>query len=80
FMAGWLLASAIAVVVGGRFFGHYFPQLTAPLAVLAAPAMVRLWQRRRAVIRSCGSWPAGCWSAGSRWSSAAGSSATTSTS
>lgn len=50
FMAGWLLASAIAVVVGGRFFGHYFHQLTAPLAVLAAPAMVRLWQRRRAVV------------------------------
>ena len=48
FMAGWLVVSGIAVFVGGRFFGHYFHQLTAPLAVLAAPATVRLWQRRRA--------------------------------
>jgi hypothetical protein len=50
FLAGWLLVSGIAVFVGGRFFGHYFHQLTAPLAVLAAPAAVRLWQRRRAVV------------------------------
>jgi branched-subunit amino acid transport protein AzlD len=50
FMAGWLVVSGIAVFVGGRFFGHYFHQLTAPLAVLAAPATVRLWQRRRAVV------------------------------
>ncbi|HEX8114586.1 MAG TPA: hypothetical protein VF516_42945 [Kofleriaceae bacterium] len=50
FLAGWLLVSGIAVVVGGRVFGHYFHQLTAPLAVLAAPATVRLWQRRRAVV------------------------------
>jgi len=48
FMAGWLVASAAAVFVGGRFFGHYFHQLTAPLAILAAPATVRLWERRRA--------------------------------
>jgi hypothetical protein len=34
---GWLVVSALAIVVGGRFFGHYFHQLTAPLAVLAAP-------------------------------------------
>jgi 4-amino-4-deoxy-L-arabinose transferase-like glycosyltransferase len=47
FMAGWLVASAIAVFMGGRFFGHYFHQLTAPLAILAAPATVRLWERRR---------------------------------
>jgi branched-subunit amino acid transport protein AzlD len=50
FLTGWLLVSGIAVFVGGRFFGHYFHQLTAPLAVLAAPATVRLWQRRRAVV------------------------------
>ena len=50
FTAGWLIASAIAVFVGGRFFGHYFHQLTAPLAVLAAPATVQLWDRRRAVV------------------------------
>jgi hypothetical protein len=50
FMTGWLLVSGIAVFVGGRFFGHYFHQLTAPLAVLAAPATVRLWQRRRHLV------------------------------
>jgi hypothetical protein len=50
FAAGWLVASALAVSVGGRFFGHYFHQLTAPLAVLAAPGLVRLWDRRRALV------------------------------
>lgn len=50
FTTGWLVASGVAVFVGGRFFGHYFHQLTAPLAVLAAPALVRLWDRRRAVV------------------------------
>jgi hypothetical protein len=50
FMTGWLAVSAIAVFVGGRFFGHYFHQLTAPLAVLAAPATVRLWDRRRTLV------------------------------
>jgi hypothetical protein len=50
FLTGWLLVSCVAVFVGGRFFGHYFHQLTAPLAVLAAPATVRLWQRRRALV------------------------------
>src|ERR1044071_1418577 len=50
FMTGWVLVSGLAVFVGGRFFGHYFHQLTAPLAVLAAPATVRLWQRRRALV------------------------------
>jgi 4-amino-4-deoxy-L-arabinose transferase-like glycosyltransferase len=46
FLAGWLLVSAIAVTTGGRFFGHYFHQTTAPLAVLAAPAAVRLARSR----------------------------------
>lgn len=50
FMTAWLLVSGIAVFVGGRFFGHYFHQLTAPLAILAAPATVRLWRRRHAVV------------------------------
>jgi len=50
FMAAWLVASAVAVCVGGRFFGHYFHQLTAPLAILAAPATVRLWAARRALV------------------------------
>ncbi len=46
---GWLVASTLAVVVGGRFFGHYFHQITAPLAVIAAPSAVALWSRRRVV-------------------------------
>lgn len=50
FAAGWLVVSAAAVCVGGRFFGHYFHQLTAPLAVLAAPGLVRLWDRRRGLV------------------------------
>lgn len=58
FVAGWLVVSAIAVCMGGRFFGHYFHQLTAPLAVLAAPATVRLWQRRRALVTAAIALPA----------------------
>ncbi|MEO7733143.1 MAG: hypothetical protein ABIY55_19425, partial [Kofleriaceae bacterium] len=50
FMAGWLVASGIAVFMGGRFFGHYFHQLAAPLAVLAAPATLRLWSARRGLV------------------------------
>jgi 4-amino-4-deoxy-L-arabinose transferase-like glycosyltransferase len=49
FLAGWLAVSALATTAGGRFFGHYFHQVTAPLAVLAAPGAVRIWRRRRAV-------------------------------
>jgi phosphatidylinositol alpha-mannosyltransferase len=44
---GWLFVSAAAVMVGGRFFGHYFHQVTAPLAILAAPAALALWTRHR---------------------------------
>lgn len=46
FLTGWLLVSALAVTAGGRFFGHYFHQTTAPLSVLAAPAAVRLARTR----------------------------------
>ena len=48
FLLGWLAASIAAVLVGGRFFGHYFHQITAPLAALAAPAAVRFLDRSRA--------------------------------
>jgi hypothetical protein len=41
-------ASILAVMVGGRFFGHYFHQVTAPLAVLAAPAAASFSPRRLA--------------------------------
>ena len=44
---GWLAASALAILVGGRFFGHYFHQLTAPLAVLAAPRAAAFAERHR---------------------------------
>jgi hypothetical protein len=47
FAAVWLVASAFATTTGGRFFGHYFHQLTAPLAVLAAPAAAAMWRDRR---------------------------------
>lgn len=46
FVLGWVVVSALCVGVGGRFFGHYFHQLTAPLCVLAAPVAVR-WSDRR---------------------------------
>ncbi len=48
FMIGWCALSALAITAGGRFFGHYFHQVTAPLAVLAAPEAARLWRSRRA--------------------------------
>jgi 4-amino-4-deoxy-L-arabinose transferase-like glycosyltransferase len=50
FAVGWLLVSAFAVTAGGRFFGHYFHQITAPLAVLAAPRAARLWGARRKLV------------------------------
>ncbi len=40
----WLLASLAAMFLGGRFFGHYFLQPLAPLAVLAGLEMPRLWE------------------------------------
>jgi 4-amino-4-deoxy-L-arabinose transferase-like glycosyltransferase len=42
FAVGWLVVSVLAVSVGGRYFGHYFHQLTAVLAVLAAPGAAAL--------------------------------------
>jgi len=39
----WLLGSALAVCVSGKFFGHYFIQLLPPLTVLAGVAMVDWW-------------------------------------
>jgi hypothetical protein len=49
-VTGWLGVSLAAVAVGGRFFGHYFHQVTGPLAVLAAPTVARLWRRRPGLI------------------------------
>jgi hypothetical protein len=39
----WLATSAVAVAAGGRFFGHYFHLILAPLCLLAAPAFCRIW-------------------------------------
>jgi 4-amino-4-deoxy-L-arabinose transferase-like glycosyltransferase len=49
FLIGWGAVSLLATTAGGRFFGHYFHQVTAPLAVLAAPGAARLWRARRTV-------------------------------
>ncbi|HEY4185958.1 MAG TPA: hypothetical protein VGP07_12870 [Polyangia bacterium] len=40
----WLVTSALAVTAGGRFFGHYFHLILAPLCVLAAPRFAQLWR------------------------------------
>jgi 4-amino-4-deoxy-L-arabinose transferase-like glycosyltransferase len=58
FVVGWLAASALAVTAGGRFFGHYFHQVAAPLAVLAAPAAARLWSSRRGLVLAATGIPA----------------------
>jgi len=42
----WLATSAGAVAAGGRFFGHYFHLVLAPLCLLAGPGFARLWSRR----------------------------------
>ena len=59
FACGWLVVSALAVCVGGRFFGHYFHQLTAVLAVLAAPGAMALHRRRPALLAGALAVPAG---------------------
>jgi hypothetical protein len=43
----WLLTSTVALCAGGRFFGHYFHLVLAPLCLLAAPGFVGLWWRGR---------------------------------
>jgi hypothetical protein len=53
----WLATSAVAVTSGGRFFGHYFHLVLAPLCLLAAPAFRRLWiegwSRRAPLVALC---------------------------
>jgi hypothetical protein len=58
FSAAWLALSALAITTGGRFFGHYFHQLTAPLAVLAAPIAAELWRARRRLVTAVVAGPA----------------------
>jgi 4-amino-4-deoxy-L-arabinose transferase-like glycosyltransferase len=45
-LLGLLIASAIGVCAGGRFYPHYYIQLIPPLALLAAPVYVRVWSRK----------------------------------
>ncbi len=42
----WFLISIIPVLIGGRFFGHYFIQLLPPLCILASRPLDRLITRR----------------------------------
>ncbi len=53
----WLATSAVAVTAGGRFFGHYFHLVLAPLCLLAGPGFCRLWtagwSRRGPLLAAC---------------------------
>ncbi len=40
----WLVGSALAVCIGGKFFGHYYIQLLPPLTILAAVSLAAWWQ------------------------------------
>lgn len=65
FVAGWLAVSAVAVCVGGRFYGHYFHQLTPALSVLGAPGALALWRSRKRLAMVAVAAPAiGFWIAG----------------
>lgn len=44
FLSLWLLMSLVAILLGGRFFGHYFLQPLVPLCVLAALLLPQLWK------------------------------------
>jgi 4-amino-4-deoxy-L-arabinose transferase-like glycosyltransferase len=43
-LLGLLVASALGVAAGARFYPHYYIQLVPPLALLAAPFFARLWR------------------------------------
>ena len=53
----WLATSTIAVAAGGRYFGHYFHLILAPLCLLAAARFVELWSKgswvRAALVTLC---------------------------
>jgi hypothetical protein len=53
----WLATSAIAVAAGGRYFGHYFHLVLAPLCLLAAARFAELWSKgpwfRAALVTLC---------------------------
>jgi len=43
-LAGLLVVSALGTAAGGRFYPHYYLQLTPALALLAAPVFARAWR------------------------------------
>jgi len=43
----WLVTSTVALRAGGRFFGHYFHLILAPLCLLATPGFCRWWNAGR---------------------------------
>lgn len=43
----WLASAAFGVIVGLRFFGHYYLELIAPLSLIATPAVIDLASERR---------------------------------
>jgi hypothetical protein len=55
----WAALSALAVCVGGRFFGHYFLQLELPLALAAAPVLQAMWARTPRRLVAAWALPAG---------------------
>jgi hypothetical protein len=44
----WLVGSLVPIVLGGRFFPHYYLQLFPPLVVLAAGWLAHGWERQAA--------------------------------
>jgi len=57
-MLGWAAVGLAAVAVGGRFFGHYFHQVTPALAILATPVALELGRRQPRVFMACLALPA----------------------
>jgi hypothetical protein len=51
----WLAAAVVGVLGGGNFHAHYYVQLAAPLSILAAVGVRRLFVERRALVTAaCG--------------------------
>jgi 4-amino-4-deoxy-L-arabinose transferase-like glycosyltransferase len=50
-IALWAAVSLSGVLVGGRFFGHYFIQVLPALALLGARGVLLLWERMRDPVR-----------------------------
>ncbi len=57
-MLGWAAVGLVAVAVGGRFFGHYFHQVTPALAILATPIALELVKHRPRLFAVCLALPA----------------------